>query len=283
MREYLRLLRPKHYVKNVLILLPLVFSGRFFEGEPLRAALCGFAAFSLLSSMIYIVNDVRDVETDRLHPTKCRRPIASGAVPVSSALAVAAVLLAVTAAVGVFARFGAGGWLCMAAYLVVNLGYSFGLKNVPILDVALLVSGFLLRVVFGAAVTGIAISGWLYLTVVSVSFYLSLGKRRGELRRRDGAKRKVLQYYNDEFLSRNMSVCLTLAVVFYSLWSMDGANAERSLVWTVPLVLCLCLKYSLTVDGDSDGDPIEVIYRDRALLAMILAFSAVTMALLYAF
>lgn len=283
MREYLRLLRPKHYVKNVLILLPLVFSGRFFEGEPLRAALCGFAAFSLLSSMIYIVNDVRDVETDRLHPTKCRRPIASGAVPAASALAVAAVLLAVTAAVGVFARFGAGGWLCMAAYLAVNLGYSFGLKNVPILDVALLVSGFLLRVVFGAAVTGIAISGWLYLTVVSVSFYLSLGKRRGELRRRDGAKRKVLQYYNDEFLSRNMSVCLTLAVVFYSLWSMDGANAERSLVWTVPLVLCLCLKYSLTVDGDSDGDPIEVIYRDRALLAMILAFSAVTMALLYAF
>lgn len=281
MKDYIRLLRPKHYLKNGLVLLPLFFSGRFFERAPLRSALAGFAAFCLLSSFIYIVNDARDAEADRLHPTKCRRPIASGAVGVPAALALAAVLAAAAASTGALSRFPADGWLCMAAYLIVNLGYSFGLKNVPILDVALLVSGFLLRVLFGAAVTGVVISSWLYLTVVSASFYLALGKRRGELRRQSDTARRVLRYYNDAFLDKNMSICLTLAIVFYSLWSADAANAGTHLIWTVPLVICLCLKYSLTVEGDSDGDPVEVIYGDKILLALIATFAAATAALLY--
>lgn len=281
MKDYIRLMRPKHYLKNVLILLPLVFSGRFFERTALSAALRGFAAFCLLSSLIYIVNDARDAEADRRHPTKCTRPIASGAVSVPAALALAGALAAAVLLLGSFARFPVGGWVCMTAYLLVNLGYSFGLKNVPILDVALLVSGFLLRVLFGSAVTGIVISNWLYLTVVSVSFYLALGKRRGELRRQSDTARPVLRYYNEAFLSRNMNICLTLAIVFYSLWSADESNAGTHLIWTVPLVICLCLKYSLTVEGDSDGDPVEVIFRDRVLLALIAVFAAVTMALLY--
>ena len=281
MKDYIRLLRPKHYLKNVLVLLPLFFSGRFFERALLGASAAGFAAFCLLSSLIYIINDVRDVESDRQHPTKCRRPIASGAVSVHAALMIAAALAAVIAAIGVLTRFPAGGWGCMAVYLIVNLGYSFGLKNVPILDIALLVSGFLLRVIFGAAVTGIGISSWLYLTVVSVSFYLALGKRRGELRRQSDTSRKVLRYYNNAFLDKNMNICLTLAIVFYSLWSADAANAGTHLIWTVPIVICLCLKYSLTVEGDSDGDPVEVIFQDKVLLVLIAAFAAVTAALLY--
>ena len=281
MKDHIRLLRPKHYLKNVLVLLPLFFSGRFFERALLGAAAAGFAAFCLLSSFIYIINDVRDVESDRRHPTKCRRPIASGAVSVHAALTLAAALAAAVTAIGVLARFPAGGWGCMAIYLLVNLGYSFGLKNVPILDIALLVSGFLLRVLFGAAVTGIGISSWLYLTVVSVSFYLALGKRRGELRRQSDTSRKVLRYYNNAFLDKNMNICLTLAIVFYSLWSADAMNAGMHLIWTVPLVICLCLKYSLTVEGDSDGDPVEVIFQDKVLLVLIAVFAAVTAALLY--
>lgn len=281
MKDYIRLLRPKHYLKNVLVLLPLFFSGRFFERALLGASAAGFAAFCLLSSFIYIINDVRDVESDRRHPTKCRRPIASGAVSVHAALTLAAALAAAVTAIGVLARFPAGGWGCMAIYLLVNLGYSFGLKNVPILDIALLVSGFLLRVLFGAAVTGIGISSWLYLTVVSVSFYLALGKRRGELRRQSDTSRKVLRYYNNAFLDKNMNICLTLAIVFYSLWSADAMNAGTHLIWTVPLVICLCLKYSLTVEGDSDGDPVEVIFQDKVLLVLIAVFAAVTAALLY--
>ena len=108
MKNYLRLLRPKHYVKNVLVLLPLFFSGRFFERMPLCVGLLGFAAFCLLSSLVYIVNDLRDAPADRLHPTKCRRPIASGAVGVPSALALAAALGAAVLLLGILARFPAG-------------------------------------------------------------------------------------------------------------------------------------------------------------------------------
>ena len=278
MIAYLRLLRPKHSIKNLLVLLPLVFSGRLLELPLLGRTVCGVAAFCVLSSLVYILNDIRDVERDRQHPTKCTRPIASGAVPVSHAVAEGGVLCLLLAALSWAGHFPPAAWLCMGAYFLLHLGYSFGWKNIPILDIAILVSGFLLRMLLGTAVTGIAISGWLYLTVTSISFYLGLGKRRGELRTANGGTRKVLEYYSDSFLTQNMQMCLTLAVVFYSLWSMDRGE---NLMWTVPLVLCICLRYSMTVEGNSDGDPVEVIYQDKVLLLLGAVFAAVTLVLLY--
>ena len=278
MREYLRLLRPKHTIKNILVILPLVFSGQLLDGRLLGQGICAVLAFCAAASLVYIINDIRDADRDRQHPTKRFRPIASGAVPVSHAAAEGALLCGVTAGLFWLGRFpGEAGWY-LAAYLALNLGYSFGLKNVPIVDVAILVSGFLLRMLFGAAATGIAASGWLYLTVTSVSFYLGLSKRRGELRTSHRDTRKVLQYYSDSFLTQNMQMCLTLAVVFYSLWSMDRGP---QLMWTVPLVICICLRYSMTVEGNSDGDPVEVIYQDKALMALGVLFGGITLALLY--
>ena len=278
MREYLRLLRPKHTIKNILVILPLVFSGQLLDGRLLGQGICAVLAFCAAASLVYIINDIRDADRDRQHPTKRFRPIASGAVPVSHAAAEGVLLCGVTAGLFWLGRFpGEAGWY-LAAYLALNLGYSFGLKNVPIVDVAILVSGFLLRMLFGAAATGIAASGWLYLTVTSVSFYLGLSKRRGELRTSHGDTRKVLQYYSDSFLTQNMQMCLTLAVVFYSLWSMDRGP---QLMWTVPLVICICLRYSMTVEGNSDGDPVEVIYQDKALMALGVLFGGITLALLY--
>jgi 4-hydroxybenzoate polyprenyltransferase len=278
-KDYIRLLRPKHILKNVLVVLPLVFSGRLLEPAALTLGVLAFLAFSALASLVYIVNDIRDAERDRQHPVKKDRPIASGAVPVSHALGAAAALAAVVVALGAAGRFPLRAWLCLAAYFLVNLGYSLGLKNVPILDVALLVSGFLLRVLFGAAVTDIAISGWLYLTVTSASFYLGLGKRRGELRLSGEGTRQVLRYYSRDFLDKNMQLCLALTVVFYSLWTVD--HPSPYLMWTVPLVICICLRYSLTVEGGSDGDPVEVLFRDKPLLALCAAFAAITLGLLY--
>lgn len=278
MKEYIRLLRPKHCIKNILVLLPLVFSGRLFEPRLLAKGVCAFAAFSALASLVYIINDIRDAERDRRHPTKCRRPIASGAVPVPHAAAEAVGMGMLLAALALWGRFSWESWLCLVVYFVLNLGYSLGLKNVPILDIAILVSGFLLRVLLGSAVTGIATSGWLYLTVTSVAFYMGLSKRRGELRTSSESTRRVLRYYNDAFLSQNMQMCLTLTVVFYSLWSVDRGGY---LMWTVPLVMCICLRYSMTVEGSSDGDPVEVIFQDRVLLLLVCVFAAITLALLY--
>lgn len=278
MKAYIQLLRPKHCIKNILVVLPLVFSGRLCERALLGQTAVAFVAFCLVASLVYIINDIRDAERDRQHPTKCRRPIASGAVPVPHAVVEAAILGVVLAALALWGRFSWQSWLCLGAYLVLNLGYSMGLKNVPILDIAILVSGFLLRVLFGSAVTGIATSGWLYLTVTSVAFYMGLSKRRGELRTSSASTRRVLRYYNDAFLSQNMQMCLTLTVVFYSLWSVDRGG---HLMWTVPLVICICLRYSMTVEGNSDGDPVEVIFQDKVLLALVCVFGVITLALLY--
>ena len=244
MKEYIRLLRPKHSIKNLLVLFPLVFSGRLLETELLFRALCAVLAFCIVASLVYILNDIRDVERDRQHPTKCRRPIASGAVPVSHAAAEGAVLCLVLVFLFWVGRFPWKSGLCLGLYFIINLGYSFGLKNVPILDIAILVSGFLLRVLFGSEVTGIATSGWLYLTVTSVSFYMGLSKRRGELRTAGGGGRKVLAYYSDSFLTQNM-------------------------------------QYSMTVEGNSDGDPVEVIFQDKVLLLLGAVFGVLTLALLY--
>lgn len=278
MTAYIRLLRPKHCIKNILVVLPLVFSGRLLERPLQGQTAAAFVAFCMVASLVYIINDIRDAERDRQHPTKCRRPIASGAVSPSHAAVEAGVLALLLGVMGVWIGFSWESWLCLLAYLVLNLGYSLGLKNVPILDIAILVSGFLLRVLFGSAVTGIATSGWLYLTVTSVAFYMGLSKRRGELRTSSSSTRRVLRYYNDAFLSQNMQMCLTLAVVFYSLWSVDRGG---HLMWTVPLVMCICLRYSMVVEGNSDGDPVEVVFQDKVLFVLACVFGVITLALLY--
>jgi len=152
--------------------------------------------------------------------------------------------------------------------------------------VTILVSGFLIRVVYGAVITGITISDWLYLTVIAVSFFFSLGKRRGELQKVGGSEsRKVLDAYNVNFLDKNMYICLALANVFYALWSMDpdvtAAYNGKRLVLTVPIVLLITMKYSLNIEGDSDGDPVEVLLKDKLLLLLCVVYAAVMMYILY--
>lgn len=279
MKPYIQLLRPKHALKNVLILLPLVFGGALFDVPVLQNALWGFVAFCCLASAVYVLNDICDAPRDRRHPTKKFRPIACGAVPPARAAVLGAALLLAAVLICLRRAFPAEAYWCMGAYLAVNTGYSLGLKNVPILDIALLVSGFLLRVLFGAVITGITLSDWLSLTVIAVSFYLGLGKRRGELVRQKDETRKVLKYYTYDYLDKYMHITMGLAITFYALWSMGAAHG---MVWTVPLVICLCMKYSLTVEGDSDGDPVEVIYKDKLLLLLSAVFAVIVLLLLYA-
>lgn len=291
MKPYFKLLRVKHYSKNILLFLPLVF-GRQLSNLPLLiSVLLGFLAFSLLSSAVYIINDIRDVEKDRLHPTKKHRPIASGAVPVPTARVLAGILLVLAFVVNAFACGRAIlPWILMGVYLLFNVGYSLGLKNIPILDITILMLGFLLRLLYGSALVQIQISEWLYLTVVTLSFFMGLGKRRNELRalqsgETQGQTRTVLDRYTYSFLDKSMYLCLTLGILFYSLWCVDGVAAGTGagayLLWTVPLVILICLKYALTAEGKSDGDPVEVLYGDHWLLAMVGLLVAAILAILY--
>jgi 4-hydroxybenzoate polyprenyltransferase len=256
-----------------------------FQTKKLLAGTAGFVAFCLVSSVVYIVNDIRDKEKDRCHPTKCNRPIASGEISEKQAWILVAVLLIVAFFCNM-AVFRLDATLLLLLYVLLNLAYSMGLKNVPLLDVTILVSGFLIRVLYGACVTDIAISNWLYLTVITIAFYFALGKRRNELKQiGDGETRKVLKSYPINFLEKSMNMCLTLANVFYALWSMDKNTMEfydnQYLIFTVPLVLLITMKYSLTVEGDSDGDPVEVLVHDKVLILLCLLYFAVMFAILY--
>ena len=173
----------------------------------------------------------------------------------------------------------------IALYFVINVLYSIKLKNYPIVDVTILASGFLLRLLFGASIENIEVSSWLYLTVLTLSFYLGLGKRRNELSRQSDSTRKVLKYYNYEFLDKTIYMFMAIAIVFYSLWCVDPITSQRissdKIIWSVPLVIIILLRYSFIVEGDSDGDPAEVLLKDKPLIFLALLYFAFVLSLIY--
>ena len=274
MKKYLYLMRVHHYIKNILIFMPLIFSGNLTDRRKFTATLLGMIAFSLVTSAVYIINDIRDAEKDRMHPTKKNRPIASGAVTPFHAVVLMVFILIAAVVLLVVSDATAGSYTLVILYLFINVAYSMGLKDVPLLDVTILASGFLLRVLFGAVLTG---------TVLSGAFYFSLGKRRNELqKKKDGDTRKVLKYYTRDFLDKNMYMCLALLNTFYALWCKDITNAGMEYaMWTVPIVILICMKYSLTVEGNSEGDPVEVLLHDRVLMALCVVYGIVMIGMLY--
>ena len=285
MKHYLKLMRVHHYIKNFLVFAALACSGQLFDLKKLTAGITACIAVCMVSSVVYIINDIRDVEKDRKHPTKCKRPIAAGTVSVKSAWGLAIILLLIAVVCNCL-TFHMTSTLLLVLYLVLNLVYSFGLKNVPIVDVTILVAGFLIRILYGAFVTEITISNWLYLTVITLAFYFALGKRRNELKQiGDGETRQVLKAYPVNFLDKNMGMCLTLANVFYALWSMDENTMlfynNEYLIFTVPIVLLITMKYSLNIEGESDGDPVEVLLHDKVLLTLCGMYLAIMFVILY--
>lgn len=278
-------MRVHHYIKNLLVFAPLVCSGKLFAKEKMLACVFAFLAFCFVSSAIYCINDIRDVEKDRNHSTKCKRPIASGAISICAASIFAACLIALAVTFNCLC-FNIHSSVLLLVYFVINIGYSFGLKSVPLLDIAILVAGFLIRSLYGSVVTDIQISSWLYLVIISVAFYLGLGKRRNELKKQgDQDTRDVIKKYPFAFLDRNMYMCMALTFVFYALWTVDEKTIavyhSNRLIWTVPVVMLIFMKYSLTIEGNSDGDPVEVLIHDKVLLGLCLLYLIMMFALLY--
>ena len=280
--KYLKLMRVKHYLKNVLVALPVIFAGVALHPVNIFKTLIAFITFSLTSSIIYIINDIRDVEKDRKHPVKKKRPIASGEVSIKAAIILAILLFVATIAIlyfsGLLFNYGV---IVLLVYFVLNLGYSFGLKDIPLVDITILASGFVLRALYGGLLLNIDLSNWLFLTVLSGSFYMALGKRRNELIKLEGKEtRKVLKYYTKEFLDKNMYMFLSLSIVFYSLWSTLGVD-NRFFKFSSILVILILMKYSLNVEQDSLGDPIEVILGDKILIILAFIYAAYCFAVLY--
>ncbi len=283
-KYYLKEMRVHHYIKNLLVFLPLACSGQLFDTGKILMAIYAFLSFCFISSAVYFINDLKDIEKDRKHPTKCNRPIASGKIGIKGAVAFTVLIFVAAFSFNVLCM-NVWSTALLLGYFVLNVGYSFGLKNVPLIDIAILVSGFIIRTIYGAMVADIVISNWLYLVVISAGFYLGLGKRRNELiKQENNDTREVIKKYPFAFLDRNMYVFMSLIFVFYSLWAVDAKTVlvyGSNLIWSVPIVMLIFMRYSFILEGNSDGDPVEVLLHDKGLVCLCSLYLVAMFMLMY--
>ena len=282
----LRLLRPKQWTKNLLLFAALVFAEELFHPAAFVTACLAFVAFCVASSSIYVVNDLVDVERDRLHPDKRQRPIVSGEVSKGMAAALAAVLSA--GALGLAFWIGHGFGLAVVVYMVLSHFYSLTGKNVVILDVLLIAIGFVLRAVAGAIAIDVPYSDWFVLCTLFVALFIALSKRRAELlTARDAAgSRPVLMKYSESALTAFTGTSMAAAVISYSLYVQDiladSGGELRTLILTVPFVIIAIFRYHLLVEKEGLGErPEEILLSDRPLQLSMLGFVLVAIAAFY--
>jgi decaprenyl-phosphate phosphoribosyltransferase len=274
----IKAVRPRQWVKNLLVFAaPLAALGggdSYDYRVVLSKVSIAFVVFCMAASSIYLVNDARDVEADRAHPTKQFRPIAAGVLPIGMAYGIATVL-----AVGALAI---AWWvtphltLVMAIYLAIQLAYCFGLKHQAVLDISILSSGFLIRAIAGGVAGGIPLSQWFLLVMAFGSLFMAAGKRFAELHlaERTGAKiRKSLENYTSTYLTFVWTLSATAVVVCYGLWAFerDGKTGSWFVVSMIPFTIAI-LRYAVDIDGGMAGEPEEIALRDRVLQLLALAW-----------
>ena len=271
--DWLLLLRPRQWIKNLVVFAGLLFAGRFSQLHAFTVTLAAFAVFCLLSSAGYLVNDAIDAEQDRQHPAKCRRPIAARRIRPGAAMGMAVVLAGL--ALGAAGMLGRLLFIVALAYLAVTLTYSLYWKHQVILDLLAIAGGFLLRALAGTVVLGVVTSSWLFVCVFLLALLLGLGKRRHELLVLEGeasSHRSVLQEYGRPFLDQGLAMTSASAIVTYAVYAISSptAAAHSWLVFTVPLVMYAILRYLyLVFHRDLGGSPEELFLKDRPLYLTI--------------
>lgn len=264
-------LRPKQWVKNVLVLAAPFTAGALLNTDVVLDAALAFVVFSMAASGIYFINDAIDVESDRQHPTKRNRPIAAGLIPVPIAWVVAVLLLGGSLAISGVVSFGL--FTVMAVYIAVQLGYCFGLKHQPVIDLCIVASGFLLRAVAGGAAAGLEITQWFYIVVAFGSLFMVAGKRYAEVKlaAETGAKiRKSLKAYSPSYLRFVWAIAAAITIMTYCLWAYDIREIEQSrwgIISIIPMVIAI-LRYAVDVDKGVAGEPEEVALKDKVLLVL---------------
>lgn len=277
----IKALRPRQWIKNVLVVAaPLATLGggvHYDYGDLFFKVGVAFVAFSLAASSIYLVNDARDVEADRQHPTKRFRPIAAGVISPALAYALAIALAATTLAIS--ATVAPSLALVIGVYLAIQLGYCFGLKHQAVLDICIVSSAYLMRAIAGGAATGIPLSQWFLLVMAFASLFMVAGKRYAELQlaERTGAKiRKSLESYTGTYLRFVWTMSATAVVVCYGLWAFerDGHSGSWFAVSMVPITIAV-LRYAVDVDGGVAGEPEDIVLQDRVLQVLGVAWIAI--------
>jgi 4-hydroxybenzoate polyprenyltransferase len=288
MGPLIRLLRPEQWLKNFFLFAPLIFSKHLFQGAYLGLAAEAFLVFCLLSSTVYIFNDIADRELDKLHPTKRNRPIAAGTISIPKAIGVAIVLLLVIAALMTMQNPKFLFIACL--YFVMNIAYSFFLKNVILVDVFVVAAGFMLRVLAGAFAINVQVSEWLVLCTLFVSLFLSISKRRGELmlvRNSENFQgRAVLREYDVEFLDQMMTIAASGMAISYALYTVAERTISvfgtSSLIFTTVFVLFGIFRYlHLMRTRKTEDNPTHMLTTDPVTLLNVAAWFMVCVFIIY--
>ena len=269
-----RLIRPKHWVKNLFVLAPLAFSGHFKEWDANIQTVSAFVLFCLVASATYVMNDIFDVEADRVHPKKrFTRPLASGALSVTQAWVVFAALIIAGSAVAVTIPHVLP---IVAIYFAVQIAYNFYLKRLPVIDMFVIAVGFVLRVYAGAFSIEVQVSKWMFVTTMSLALFLAAMKRFQELKTHGDGARAVLGKYSLDFIRRAAEISGTLAVVFYAFFCL---TSRKEFVYTIPLVVFVLISYWFVADKAGEGEsPTDLILKDWQLM-----LAALVLVVLFAF
>ena len=285
-KHLLKALRLRQWTKNSFVFFALIFDKQLFHIDAFTKTLEGFFLFCLISSAVYLFNDIADIEVDRKHPEKKNRPLASGKLPVNVAVIAAVTLAIVSISLGYILAPGFA--LIVAIYFSVNLLYSYWLKHIPILDVLIVSSGFVLRVGAGVAlITVERFSPWLYMITVLFSLYIGFGKRRAEmtlLSKGATSHRKVLDGYTIPLLDQYITIVSGMTIVAYSLYTFSAPNLpdNNSMMLTIPFVVYGIFRYlQLIHTGHAAGAPDEVALKDRPLQVTVLLWGLAVIAVFY--
>ena len=293
-------MRPRQWTKNLALFVGLVFAQRLLNPLLFERAALAFVVFCLASSSIYLFNDLLDLENDRQHPKKKKRPLAAGTLPVSWAkgaigilwLACASLIALLffipTAGTNLFASLGGANVLfaaTVATYLILMILYGLRLKHVVLLDVFVIAAGFVLRILAGAVVLPVSVSPWLYIVTIMLSLFLAFGKRRNELvLMEDQASnhRQILKEYNVPLLDQMITIVTAATIMAYSLYTFQASTGNHRLMVTIPLVLYGMFRYLYIVYVRKDGgSPEEVLLRDRHMLGTVVLCIATVIVVLY--
>jgi len=284
--ELIKLVRVKQWVKNLFVFAPLIFDGKFTDPDAFLATTLAFISFCLLSSVVYIVNDIFDRAGDRQHPLKNKRPLASGAISLNSAWLLAFLLLCGVCLTLFFQPLPTT--MVLLLYLFLNLLYTVFCKHLVIIDVLIIATGFVLRVVAGACAIGASVSTWMFLVTFFLSLFIGFGKRRYELYLMDGLEgefRAVLHKYSTTFCDALVTVCLGLTIITYSLYTVDPQVIARlqsdKLIYSLPMVIYGLFRYLYLLYEKHDGELTEVLFRDRGLQMAILLWLVFVFGLIY--
>ncbi len=279
---YIMLMRPHHWIKNLFLFLPLFFSGDIFNIEKIINTCIGFLAFSFIASSIYIINDYKDIESDKKHPEKCNRPLASGAV--SKQTAIIMFVACLLAGAGISFLLMPKFLFILSLYFFLNLGYSFGLKNISILDIIILSLGFVLRVKAGGVISSIPVTQWLMIMFFLLAFFMATAKRRDDIliKLQSGQDmRKSIKGYNLEFMNVVLSLLSAIIIVAYLLYTISPEVMQHwktyRLYYTTIFVIAGLLRYlQITFVENNTGSPTKLLYKDRfiqvTLILWVLSF-----------